>query len=192
MQVCVYCASSAQIHPEYFSATESLSKAFVEHGFSVVFGGGSSGLMGKLADSVLEAGGNIKGIMPQFMNEVEWGHRGVSDFVYTQTMHERKAKFLEGTDALVALPGGSGTYEELFEAITLKKLGQFTKPIVILNTRGYFEPFRELMQRAIEENFVAQDHQEIWKIVDRPEDVVPTILATPKWDKGLVDAGKLR
>jgi uncharacterized protein (TIGR00730 family) len=192
MQVCVYCASSAQIHPEYFSATEALSKAFVEHGFSVVFGGGSSGLMGKLADSVLEAGGNIKGIMPQFMNEVEWGHRGVSDFVYTQTMHERKAKFLEGTDALVALPGGSGTYEELFEAITLKKLGQFTKPIVILNTRGYFEPFRVLMQRAVEENFVAEDHQEIWKIVDRPEDVVPTILATPKWDKGLVDAGKLR
>jgi uncharacterized protein (TIGR00730 family) len=192
MQVCVYCASSAQIHPEYFSATEALSKAFVEHGFSVVFGGGSSGLMGKLADSVLEAGGNIKGIMPQFMNEVEWGHRGVSDFVYTQTMHERKAKFLEGTDALVALPGGSGTYEELFEAITLKKLGQFTKPIVILNTRGYFEPFRVLMQRAVEENFVAEDHQEIWKIVDQPEDVVPTILATPKWDKGLVDAGKLR
>jgi hypothetical protein len=192
MQVCVYCASSAQIHPEYFSATEALSKAFVEHGFSVVFGGGSSGLMGKLADSVLEAGGNIKGIMPQFMNEVEWGHRGVSDFVYTQTMHERKAKFLEGTDALVALPGGSGTYEELFEAITLKKLGQFTKPIIILNTRAYFEPFRQLMQRAVEENFVAEDHQEIWKIVDRPEDVVPTILATPKWDKGLVDAGKLR
>jgi uncharacterized protein (TIGR00730 family) len=192
MQVCVYCASSAQIHPEYFSATEALSKAFVEHGFSVVFGGGSSGLMGKLADSVLEAGGNIKGIMPQFMNEVEWGHRGVSDFVYTQTMHERKAKFLEGTDALVALPGGSGTYEELFEAITLKKLGQFTKPIIILNTRAYFEPFRQLMQRAVEENFVAEDHQEIWKIVDRPEDVVPTILATPTWDKGLVDAGKLR
>jgi uncharacterized protein (TIGR00730 family) len=192
MQVCVYCASSAQIHPDYFSATEALSKSFVEHGFSVVFGGGSSGLMGKLADAVLEAGGNIKGIMPQFMNEVEWGHRGVSDFVYTQTMHERKAKFLEGTDALVALPGGSGTFEELFEAITLKKLGQFTKPIVILNTRGYFEPFRQLMQRAVEENFVAEDHQEIWKIVDRPEDVVPTILATPKWDKGLVDAGKLR
>lgn len=191
MQVCVYCASSAQIHPDYFSATEALSKSFVEYGFSVVFGGGSSGLMGRLADAVLEAGGNIKGIMPQFMNEVEWGHRGVSDFVYTQTMHERKAKFLEGTDALVALPGGSGTYEELFEAITLKKLGQFTKPIVILNTRGYFEPFRQLMQRAVEENFVAQDHQEIWKIVDRPEDVVPTILATPKWDKGLVDAGKL-
>lgn len=192
MQVCVYCASSAQIHPDYFSATEALSKSFVEHGFSVVFGGGSSGLMGKLADAVLEAGGNIKGIMPQFMNEVEWGHRGVSDFVYTQTMHERKAKFLEGTDALVALPGGSGTFEELFEAITLKKLGQFTKPIVILNTRGYFEPFRQLMQRAVEENFVAEDHQEIWKIVDRPEDVVPTILATPKWNKGLVDAGKLR
>ena len=93
--------------------------------------------------------------MPQFMNEVEWGHRGVSDFVYTQTMHERKSKFLEGTDALVALPGGTGTYEELFEAITLKKLGQFSKPIIILNTRGYYEPFRQLMDHAIREKFMA-------------------------------------
>lgn len=192
MQVCVYCASSAQIHSDYFNATEELAKSFVEHGISVVFGGGSSGLMGKLADAVLDAGGNIKGIMPQFMNEVEWGHRGVSDFIYTQTMHERKAKFLEGTDALVALPGGSGTYEELFEAITLKKLGQFTKPIIILNTRGYYEPFRQLMQRAVEERFMAEDQQHIWTIVDRPEDVVPTILSTPAWEKGLVDAGKLR
>lgn len=120
MQVCVYCASSAKIHQDYFKATDLLAKELVKNGFSVVFGGGSSGLMGQLADSVLEAGGNIKGIMPQFMNEVEWGHRGVSDFVYTQTMHERKAKFLEGTDALIALPGGTGTFEELFEAITLK------------------------------------------------------------------------
>ena len=192
MQVCVYCASSAQIHPDYFAATEELAKSFVEHDFSVVFGGGSSGLMGKLADAVLEAGGNIKGIMPQFMNEVEWGHRGVSDFVYTQTMHERKAKFLEGTDALVALPGGSGTYEELFEAITLKKLGQFTKPIIILNTRGYYEPFRQLMERAVEERFMAEDQQHIWTIVDHPHEVVPAILSTPPWTKGLVDAGKMR
>ena len=138
MQVCVYCASSGQIHPEYFEATAKLAKDFAINGVSVVFGGGSSGLMGQLADSIIENGGTIKGIMPEFMNEVEWGHRGVSDFVYTQTMHERKSKFLEGTDALVALPGGTGTYEELFEAITLKKLGQFTKPIIILNTRGYY------------------------------------------------------
>jgi uncharacterized protein (TIGR00730 family) len=126
------------------------------------------------------------------MNEVEWGHKQVSDFEYTNTMHERKAKFLEGTDALIALPGGTGTYEELFEAITLKKLGQFTKPIIILNTRNYFEPFVNLMNQAIEENFMSADHQSLWTIVSEPEEVVPAILNTPNWDKGLKDAGKLR
>jgi hypothetical protein len=192
MQVCVYCASSAKIHQSYFDATDRLAKELVQNGFSIVFGGGSSGLMGQLADSVLEAGGKIKGIMPQFMNEVEWGHKQVSDFEYTNTMHERKAKFLEGTDALIALPGGTGTYEELFEAITLKKLGQFTKPIIILNTRNYFEPFINLMNQAIEENFMSADHQSLWTIVSEPEEVVPAILSTPNWDKGLKDAGKLR
>jgi len=188
MQVCVYCASSAKIHQDYFKATDLLAKELVKNDFSVVFGGGSSGLMGQLADSVLEAGGNIKGIMPQFMNEVEWGHRGVSDFVYTQTMHERKAKFLEGTDALIALPGGSGTFEELFEAITLKKLGQFTKPIIILNTRNYFDPFIFLMNQAVIENFMAVTHKELWTIVNEPTEVVPAILSTPLWDMGLIDA----
>ena len=188
MQVCVYCASSAKIHEDYFKATDLLAKELVKNGFSVVFGGGSSGLMGQLADSVLDEGGKIKGIMPQFMNEVEWGHRGVSDFVYTQTMHERKAKFLEGTDALIALPGGTGTFEELFEAITLKKLGQFTKPIIILNTRNYYEHFIKLMDQAILENFMSNDHQVLWKLVNHPSEVVPAILNTPPWDKGLNDA----
>jgi uncharacterized protein (TIGR00730 family) len=192
MQVCVYCASSGQIHPEYFEATAKLAKDFAINGVSVVFGGGSSGLMGQLADSIIENGGKIKGIMPEFMNEVEWGHRGVSDFVYTQTMHERKSKFLEGTDALVALPGGTGTYEELFEAITLKKLGQFTKPIIILNTRGYYEPFRQLMEHAVREKFMSEDHQEIWQIVDEPEAVLAAIENAQEWIKDLKDAGKMR
>ena len=192
MQVCVYCASSGQIHPEYFEATAKLAKDFAINGVSVVFGGGSSGLMGQLADSIIENGGTIKGIMPEFMNEVEWGHRGVSDFVYTQTMHERKSKFLEGTDALVALPGGTGTYEELFEAITLKKLGQFTKPIIILNTRGYYEPFRQLMEHAVSEKFMSEDHQEIWQIVDEPEAVLAAIENAQEWTKDIKDAGKMR
>jgi uncharacterized protein (TIGR00730 family) len=192
MQVCVYCASSGQIHPEYFEATAKLAKDFAINGVSVVFGGGSSGLMGQLADSIIENGGTIKGIMPEFMNEVEWGHRGVSDFVYTQTMHERKSKFLEGTDALVALPGGTGTYEELFEAITLKKLGQFTKPIIILNTRGYYEPFRQLMEHAVREKFMSEDHHEIWQIVDEPEAVLAAIENAQEWIKDLKDAGKMR
>lgn len=192
MQVCVYCASSGRIHPDYFEATSRLAHLLVQSNIKVVFGGGSSGLMGQLADSVLAAGGQIKGIMPQFMNEVEWGHRGVSDFIYTESMHERKAKFLEGTDALIALPGGPGTFEELFEAITLKKLAQFTKPIIILNTRGYFNAFQNLMQQAVEEQFMTDDLKLLYTIVDMPEEVLPAIKDADFWNKGLREAGSLR
>jgi uncharacterized protein (TIGR00730 family) len=192
MQVCVYCASSGHIHPEYFEATSALAHLLAQNNVQVVFGGGSSGLMGQLADSTLAAGGKIKGIMPQFMNEVEWGHTGVSDFIYTETMHERKAKFLEGTDALIALPGGPGTFEELFEAITLKKLAQFTKPIVILNTRGYFNAFRMLMQQAVDEKFMPDELKFLYTIVDTPEEVLPAIHNAHSWNKGLKDAGSLR
>lgn len=192
MQVCVYCASSGRIHTDYFEATSHLAHLLVENNVKVVFGGGSSGLMGQLADSVLAAGGQIKGIMPQFMNEVEWGHQGVSDFIYTESMHERKAKFLEGTDALIALPGGPGTFEELFEAITLKKLAQFTKPIVILNTRGYFNAFHQLMQQAVDEQFMTDDLKYLYTMVDTPAEVIPAIQNAHLWNKGLRDAGSLR
>ena len=192
MQVCVYCASSGRIHPDYFEATSRLAHLLVENDVKVVFGGGSSGLMGQLADSVLAAGGQIKGIMPQFMNEVEWGHQGVSDFIYTESMHERKAKFLEGTDALIALPGGPGTFEELFEAITLKKLAQFTKPIIILNTRGYFNAFQQMMQQAVDEHFMTDDLKFLYTIVDTPKEVLPAIHNAHLWNKGLRDAGSLR
>jgi uncharacterized protein (TIGR00730 family) len=192
MQVCVYCASSAKIDSAYFEATEALAKLLVDHDVQVVFGGGSSGLMGKLADTVLAHGGKIKGIMPQFMNEVEWGHKGVSDFVYTHTMHERKAKFLDGTDAIIALPGGPGTYEELFEAITLRKLGQISTPIVVLNTKGYFNLFADLMQQAISENFMTDDGDAIWKMVQEPHEVIPCIQEFVVRPIDLKHAGKLR
>lgn len=190
--MCVYCASSGQISPVYFEATKQLAALLVEKEYHVVFGGGSSGLMGQLADAVLALGGRIKGIMPQFMNEVEWGHKGVSDFVYTQTMHERKAKFLEGTDAIIALPGGPGTFEELFEAITLKKLGQISTPIVVLNTNGYFDAFAALMKQAVDQKFMTDDGDSIWKMVNLPEDVIPCILKFEKRVVKLDHAGSLR
>jgi uncharacterized protein (TIGR00730 family) len=192
MQVCVYCASSAKIDSAYFEATEALAKSLVANDFQVVFGGGSSGLMGKLADTVLENGGRIRGIMPQFMNEVEWGHKGVSDFIYTHTMHERKAKFLEGTDAIIALPGGPGTFEELFEAITLRKLGQISTPIVVLNTNGYFNLFADLMQQAVSEKFMTDDEETVWKMVNEPEEVIPCIRNFKTKKIELKQAGTLR
>ncbi len=192
MKVCVYCASSAKIDPKYFKATEDLAKDLVKNQVNVVFGGGSSGLMGKLADTVLGEGGKIQGIMPQFMNEVEWAHRGVSDFIFTETMHERKAKFLEGIDGLITLPGGSGTLEELLEAITLKRLGQFTKPIVILNLDGFYDPLKAMLERCVEEHFMAEKHLEMWSFVEHPSEVMDALREAPDWDEGAINFASLR
>lgn len=183
MKICVYCASSPKVDKKYFDATEQFAMELIKADIDVVYGGGAYGLMGKLADTIIENGGNIKGIMPKFMNEVEWAHKKVIDFEFTDTMHERKSKFLEGIDGLVALPGGSGTLEELLEAITLKRLGQFTKPIVILNTDGYYEPLKLMLEKSVAENFMHKKHLEMWTFVDKPEEVLPHILSAPKWDK---------
>lgn len=186
MRICVYCASSAKIDEIYFEATERLAKILVNSGVQVIYGGGGQGLMGKLADTVLAQGGQIKGIMPQFMNEVEWAHKKVTDFEFTNTMHERKAKFLENIDALIALPGGTGTLEELLEAITLKRLGQFTKPIIILNTNGYYDPLIQMLERCVEEKFLRPIHAEMWTFVHQPEEVMSAINQSMEWDKNAI------
>lgn len=186
MRICVYCASSAKIDEIYFEATERLAKILVNSKVQVIYGGGGHGLMGKLADTVLAQGGQIKGIMPQFMNEVEWAHKKVTDFEFTNTMHERKAKFLENIDALIALPGGPGTLEELLEAITLKRLGQFTKPIIILNTNGYYDPLIQMLERCVEEKFLRPIHAEIWTFVNQPEEVMSAINQSMEWDENAI------
>jgi uncharacterized protein (TIGR00730 family) len=186
MRICVYCASSAKIDETYFEATEILAKILVNSGVQVIYGGGGHGLMGKLADTVLAQGGQIKGIMPQFMNEVEWAHKSVTDFEFTKTMHERKAKFLENIDALIALPGGTGTLEELLEAITLKRLGQFTKPIIILNTNGYYDPLIQMLERCVEEKFLRPIHAEMWTFVHQPEEVMSAINQSMEWDENAI------
>jgi len=182
MRICVYCASSALISADYFKATELMAIDLVKNGVELVFGGGATGLMGHLADTAIAHGGKIKGIMPKFMNEVEWGHKLVADFEYVDTMHERKAKFLENIDGIVALPGGSGTLEELLEAITLKRLGIITVPIVILNTNNYYEPLIQMMQKSVEENFMKEKHLEMWTFVDEPLDVLPAIKNAKSWE----------
>jgi len=186
-KICIYCASSAKVNKIYFDATERLGKELVKSGIEIVFGGGGTGLMGKLADTVIENGGKIKGIMPKFMNEVEWGHKKVTDFEFTDTMHERKSKFLENIDGLVALPGGSGTLEELLEAITLKRLGLFTKPIMILNTNGFYNPLKEMLEKCVSENFMNEKHLKMWTFVDKAEDVISNIEKATEWNKGAIN-----
>lgn len=165
----------------YFEATKRLAGYLVEEGFEVIFGGGGTGLMGQLADTVLERGGKITGVMPNFMKAVEWDHKGVKDFHFTDTMHQRKQRFLDLADGLITLPGGCGTFEELLEAITLKRLGIYNNPIVILNTEGYYNPLIDMLERSIGEKFLQEKHREMWAFVNEPEEVIPALRNAKPW-----------
>jgi uncharacterized protein (TIGR00730 family) len=181
MRVCVYCASSQRLAPAYFEAAEQLARTFVEHGVTAVTGGSSVGLMGRIADTMLALGGSVVGVMPQFMIDVEWAHPGLSELHIVDDMHERKRRLLQGIDALVALPGGSGTLEELLEAITLKRLGQFLAPIVIVNTGSFFDHLICLLDRCVEDGFMRESHRQMWTVVDQPGDVMAAIESAPPW-----------
>lgn len=181
--ICVYCASSTRVKDSYFKAADRLGKLFVEAGISAVYGGGSVGLMGCFADSILNAGGKITGIIPQFMCEEEWDHRGITELIIVESMHARKEKMAFMSDAAVALPGGCGTMEELLEVITWKQLGIFTKPIIIVNIDGYYDSLIEMLERAVDENFMREIHKKIWTVVETVDEVLPAIKNAPVWDK---------
>ncbi|RLD27691.1 MAG: TIGR00730 family Rossman fold protein [Bacteroidetes bacterium] len=169
--ICVYCSSSDRIDQVYFKAAEELAKILVEKKIIVVFGGGSSGLMGRIADTVIKMNGEIIGIMPNFMKAIEWDHKGVYNFHFVEDMHARKKKFIDSSDALITLPGGSGTFEELLEAITLKRLGLHDLPIIILNTNAYFDPLIEMLNRAVEQQFLRPEDDKLWDVIVEPEEI---------------------
>jgi hypothetical protein len=180
--ICVYCASSSQVKPSYFDATARLGRILAEANLSVVYGGGSMGLMGQLANSILEAGGKITGVIPRFMCEVEWNHTGLTELILVDTMHERKEIMAMMADAIVALPGGCGTLEELLEVITWKRLGIFTKPIVIVNLDGYFDALIVMLNRAVDEHFMREEHRQMWAVVETPEAILTAIQNSVNWD----------
>jgi uncharacterized protein (TIGR00730 family) len=180
-RICVYCASSSKVDKSYFDAAEKLAIQLVSNGVTIVYGGGANGLMGHLADTVIKHGGHIVGVIPEFMKEVEWMHKSVEEIQVVADMHERKKRLLDGTDALIALPGGSGTLEELLEAISLKRLGLYTKPIVIMNTNDYYAPLIDMLEKSIHENFMSEVHRKMWTLVSDPGDIINAIENSPKW-----------
>jgi uncharacterized protein (TIGR00730 family) len=180
-RVAVYCASSESCDAVYHEAARTLGRLFAESEVLIVYGGGAKGCMGALADGALSAGGRVFGVIPNFMEELEWAHRGLSELKLVDDMRTRKHLMLEESHAVVALPGGCGTLEELFEAITLKRLGIWLGPIVLVNTRGIFDPCLALLQRCIDESFMGARHAEMWSVVDGPDDVLAAIAATPQW-----------
>ena len=179
--VLVFCASSGSCDPAYHRAAAELGDSLAAAGDTLVYGGGAVGSMGAMADAALARGGSVIGVIPRFMRELEWAHAGLTELQLVEDMHERKREMLRMADAIVALPGGSGTFEELFEAITQKRLGLFTKPIIIFNQNGFYDPLFRLLERSIEERFMNEKHLEIWHSVDEIHEVLPAIHASVGW-----------
>ena len=179
--VCVYCASSNTAHPEYREAAFRLGAVLATEGLGIIYGGGARGSMGALADGALSKGGRVVGILPRFMADLEWGHPDLTELQLVEDMRIRKHLMLTHSQAAIALPGGSGTLEELLEAITLKRLGLYFNPILIVNTRGFFAPLIELLTRAIEERFMGERHAEMWEVVDQPEQVPEALSRARDW-----------
>jgi len=162
-QVTIFCASSNKVSANFYAATEALAKILARNDIGVVYGGGKEGLMGRLAETIRKENGQIKGVLPEFMRSLNWHNPDISELIWTKHMAERKQILIEQTDAVICLPGGYGTLDELLEVISLKQLGQFLKPIVILNTDGYFDPLLQMFNKMHDENFIREMHLEIWR-----------------------------
>lgn len=180
-RVTVYAASSQALDPIYIEAANRLGHVLAGAGLRIVYGGGSTGLMGAMADGALAAGGEVHGIIPEFLTRVERGHQGLDTLEVVADMRTRKARMLEEADAVVALPGGCGTFEELFEAMTLKRLGRFLGPIVLINTRGYYDPLATLFEHSVRLHFMNQSHLAMWQRVSEPDEAVPAMREARAW-----------
>lgn len=183
--VCVYCASSTKIDPAYTDAARTLGTLLGCRGIRVVNGAGNMGLMGAVSDAALAAGGRVTGVIPRFMVEQGWHHTGLSELLVTKSMHERKQTMLHLADAVIALPGGCGTLEELLEAITWKQLGLYLNPIVILNLKGYYDPLLAMFDRAIGEHFMGVRHAGLWQVARSPQEAVELAVSLPRWDASI-------
>ena len=143
------------------------------------------GLMSAVSDAVLQAGGKVTGVIPRFMVEQGWHHTGLTRLVEVESMHERKKTMADLSDAVIALPGGCGTLEELLEIITWKQLGLYLNPIVILNVKNYFAPLLDMLRQAVDENFMRTQHGAIWHVAQTPQEAVELIHTTPLWDASI-------
>ena len=190
--ICVYCASSQRCDAVYHDAAHRLGEVLGARGFTVVYGGGAAGSMGALADGALDHGGKVIGIMPKFMLDLEWGHSKLTELHIVEDMRTRKHQMLSQSHGLVVLPGGCGTLEELFEALTLKLLGLYVHPIVLVNTRNYFAPLITLLEHAVTERFMGPRHLDMWQVVDTPDEVPHALETAPPWSEAAREFAAVR
>jgi len=175
-RLCVFCSSSNHLPEAFREEARALGARMAQERIDLVFGGGSVGLMGVLADAVLAGGGKVTGVIPSFLATKELAHEGITRQVVTRTMHERKQEMSRLADAFAILPGGFGTLDEFFEILTWKQLGLHDRPIVVANTGGWFDPLREYCRRAVSFGAVTKRNVELFTVVDGAEEVVDALL----------------
>lgn len=183
--VCVYCASSSRVAPVYFEAAQTLGRLLAREGIRCIYGAGGQGLMGALADAVMQEGGKITGVIPQFMYDNGWNHPRLEELEITPDIHSRKQRMAALSDAIIALPGGCGTLEELLEIITWKQLGLYLHPIVVLNVNGYYDPLLQMLDHAADELFMRPEHRTMWLATGSPEEAIEALYTAPEWDRTL-------
>lgn len=173
--ICVFSGSRAGTRPDYRAAAEALADAMAERGLRLVYGGGDIGLMGAMADRILAAGGEVIGVIPRCLVEREVAHHGITKLHVVETMHERKALMADLSDAFIAIPGGFGTLEELFEVVTWRQLRIHGKPCAVLNTAGYFDDLLRFLDRAVADDFIRREHREGLLVGDDPLTLLDTL-----------------
>jgi len=182
-RVTVYASSSNALAESYYDAAARLGTVLGKAGLDIVYGGGGVGLMRAMADKALAAGAHVHGVIPGFLNTVEHGHQNLSQLDVVSDMRERKHRMLVDSDAVVTLPGGSGTFEEVFEVLTLKRLGAYLGPIVLVNTNNYFDRLVDFLNHSVNERFMSEMHLEMWSLVDEPEQVLDAMLSAKEWSR---------
>ena len=178
-RVCVFCGSKHGVRPEYTDAARAMGTALVAAGIDLVYGGGRIGLMGEVADAVLDAGGHVTGIIPERWSDREIAHDGISDLRFVASMHERKALMYELSDGFVALPGGLGTLEELFEITTWSQIGLHSKPTGLLDVDGFYSPLVGFLDQLVTEGFVADHHRRLLRVATKPAELLEQLAAFP-------------
>lgn len=177
LSVCVYCGSRHGAKPAYTAAAQALGRAIGARGWQLVYGGGKVGLMGEVADAVLAAGGRVVGVIPETLKKREVGHTGLHELRVVQTMHERKQMMAERADLFIALPGGIGTLEELYEVWTWRQLAYHDKPIGLLNTGGYYDALLRFMDHTVAEGFLSPEQQQVLQVGAEPEALLDSLAA---------------
>ena len=177
--ICVYCGSQPGRHPAYLEAGRALGRSIAEHGLRLVYGGGTRGVMGAVSSGVMSSGGQVTGIIPEFLMDKEASKHSLSaltELIVTRDMHERKHKMFERSDAFVTLPGGIGTLEEIVEIMTWGQLGRHRRPMVFANVNGFWDPMLELMKHMTDQGFIHTAHRVKPMVIDAIEDIIPAII----------------